>query len=71
MYRSGAVIASVAREDSSKLVQKLMGEDSVKVVFKSSSRIDLQINDYVTVFGRNFYINVLPTERKESSRLFH
>jgi len=71
VYRGGPGTTNVIQVDErSRVVRKLMGEDVVIVEMDFRQAEDLDINDYVTVEGRNYYLNSLPDVEKKSSRNF-
>ncbi|MDP2234962.1 MAG: hypothetical protein Q8J88_00890 [Bacteroidales bacterium] len=61
---------TVSLKSNSEQVRRLLEEDVVKVFFDSVSAIPVRIGDYCTVFGRKYYINTTPIEKKLSSNLF-
>jgi len=60
----------VRPKSSSEHIQKLIGEDYVKLDFESPVPVNLGINDYIEVFGRKFFLNTMPVVTKKGDRLF-
>ena len=61
---------SVNLKSNSEMVKRLLEEDVVKVFFESSNPVSLGIGDHCVVFGRKYFINTSPIEKKYSSKLF-
>ncbi|MBW6491959.1 MAG: phage tail protein [Lentimicrobium sp.] len=60
----------VRPKDSAQSNEKLLGEDIVKLDFESYEALAIEINDWIEVFGRKYYINTSPIVSKRSSRGF-
>lgn len=67
IYRAGAFLVTIKPDDSSTLNKKAMGENELRITFKSSSFIAFEINDECTAFGEIYKLNELPVIRKESA----
>lgn len=65
IYRNAAIIYSVRLDTSSELMKKLLEGERAKVNFTVESPIGIQIGDYVTIYGINYYLNLMPVIRKQ------
>jgi len=68
VYRGSIVNIVVNAQDNSQLSQKLNGEDVCKLSFREPNILDIQIGDYITVFGKRYNLNLLPNIVKKSNR---
>lgn len=48
--------------------KKLLGENTVELVVRSARPLEFEIGDKITVFSEDYYLNLLPTSKKISSR---
>ena len=53
-----------------KQVQDILGQDVVNLSVTSVEPLDLQIGQRVTVFGKTYYLNQIPTAQKKGERHF-
>jgi len=70
IYRGAGVNINVNILESSEISRKLNGEDICKIQIESTAVLDLAIGDYITVFSRNYYLNLLPEVTKSGNRLY-
>ncbi|MBD0822653.1 phage tail protein [Aestuariibaculum marinum] len=70
IYRNGSIIASPEIDERTVLVKKLMNADRVNAAFVSNTVLPVEIGDYITVSGNNYYINQLPTIDKENDNSY-
>ena len=60
----------VRPKSSSKVSEKLLGEDMVNLDFESPVELQIEINDYIVVFGKKYFINTMPVVVRKAERLF-
>ena len=72
IYRGGpGTYITVDIDEQTKLYQRLLGEDYIRLKCMYNTVQDIQIGDYVTDEGEDFFVNSMPNVRKVSNREFH
>ena len=66
IYRDLSVWVTIKIDDSTQLVRQLLGEDIIKSSFNSHIFLDIDIGDFIIYDGVIYYINNLPTIKKNS-----
>lgn len=73
IYRPGTpatLQATVNIDEKTRMIKKLMGEWHVTAEFNSHSVLGIQIGDYITWDGENYYMNRLPDITKLNNSTF-
>jgi len=73
IYRPGTpatLQATVNIDEKTRMIKKLMGDWHVTADFNVTSVLDIQIGDYITYDGENYYINRLPDITKLNNATF-
>lgn len=73
IYRPGTpatLQATVDIDEKTRMIKKLMGDWHVTADFNVTSVLDIQIGDYITYDGENYYINRLPDITKQNNATF-
>ncbi|TZF81822.1 hypothetical protein FW774_17350 [Pedobacter sp. BS3] len=71
IYRPGAPATLVkAVKPTGQQQREAMGVDIVDMQFTLSEYVDFRINDYVTVYGRTYKLNLSPSVEKKGNRRF-
>lgn len=71
IYKADGIRRTVVQpKPSSQLVQKLQGEDFVRLDFDVIAPVSIQLNDYIEIFNRKFFLNTLPIVTKKAERLY-
>lgn len=68
--KGGGVIHTFNRLDKAEQIKEFMGQDVVNISLRSSDPITFGIGDWVNVFGEEYKLNTIPTERKINDRSF-
>jgi hypothetical protein len=66
IYRAGTLFVTIKPDDSSVQTKKVMADNNLQITFKDSRNIQFMINDYCTVYGEKYIINVRPVVKKDS-----
>ena len=70
IYRGDTPLISIKPDSASNQKKTVMGENVVNIQFELNKIINFNIGDWCTVYGENYYLNRIPTIRKESTRLY-
>lgn len=70
IIHTGSGAATVKLNDNSELLHKLNEEEVVKVYFTSFEYVNVNIGDYIDVFGKRYFVNTVPVVKKVGSNLF-
>lgn len=71
IYRGSAeYFTTIKPDDASVQAKRVMGENELRLVFRSDNYIDFRLNDYCTVYLEKYKVNALPTVKKVSRYLF-
>lgn len=71
IYRAGTFNTVVKVDDGTVRVQKLLGENYIKLNQVYNDVADIEIGDYITWETENYYVNSLPNVNKISGNQFH
>ncbi|WP_194767863.1 phage tail protein [Tamlana sp. I1] len=70
IYRNNTIIASPEIDEGTKLVRRIMNAQRVTANFVANEVLPLELGDYVTVQGENYYLNQLPTVDKTNENSY-
>ena len=65
IYRNGALHLNINIDEDSNVVENLNSGNVATVKFNRPAKVDLQINDYIDVYGKRYVLNTLPEIKKE------
>lgn len=61
IYRDGLQVSSFKADESTVYTYQLMGEHKIVANFQVVDPLPIQIGDYITFKGQNFYLNTVPS----------
>jgi hypothetical protein len=61
IYRNGTQISSFKADESTVYTYQLMGQHKIVANFQVVAPLPIQIGDYITFKGQNFYLNIVPS----------
>lgn len=70
IYRAGSIFVTIKPDDNTVQSKTIMGENEVRLQFRTSNYINFSINDYCTVFGEKYILNRTPVVQKISTYLY-
>jgi len=69
IYRSSTIV-NVIQPIKAEHVQKIMGDDYVSIIYTGFESFQYSIGDYIVYNGNQYFLNNLPTLKKEASNRF-
>jgi len=70
IYRDASIISTVSIDEKTVLIKKLMAADKITSRFITKAVIPVEIGDYITFAGNNYYLNQLPSIEKQNDKTY-
>jgi hypothetical protein len=65
--RGSDIVATVKPNDNSNQQKRIMGDNIVNLSFNLDRMVNFNIGDYALIYGENYFINKIPTVKKDST----